>query len=213
MSEDYSSSPIMATDSPFPAQVSPEGQGTAGCSGYHFVGYAENKKTMNKQQLKEVIKKMILEMEQDDVDVEAEDETVTITLDRQLAQKLHDLLMTQLQPEPEQTETPAGPEDVNAQGDEKDAAQDEAPTMSDDQLPPDQLDEIPGVPGTHVPGTYNEEKWIQKAIGKKGALHKQLHVAKGEKIPSGKLKAAAKQGGKLGQRARLALTLSKLKKK
>jgi len=213
MSEDYSSSPIMATDSPFPAQVSPEGQGTAGCSGYDFVGYAENKKTMNKQQLKEVIKKMLLEMEQDDVDVDAEDETVTITLNRQLAQKLHDLLITQLQPEPEQTETPAGPEDVNAQGDEQDAAQDEAPTMSDDQLPPDQLDEIPGVPGTHVPGTCNEEKWIQKAIGKKGALHKQLHVPKGEKIPSGKLKAAVKQGGKLGLRARLALTLSKLKNK
>lgn len=57
-----------------------------------------------------------------------------------------------------------------------------------------------------------EEKWIQKAIKKPGALHKQLGVPEGEKIPAGKLKAAAEKGGKLGQRARLAQTLSKLHK-
>jgi len=209
MSEAY---PAQAMDSPFPADVAAFGSGTNG-SGYDFVGYAENKQTNMKDKLKEAIKKMIIEAE-DEMGVEADKETVTITLDRDLAQKLHDLLMTQLQPEPEQIQTPAGPEDVNAQGDAQDAAQDEAPTMSDDQLPPDQLDEIPGVPGTHVPGTYNEgKKWIQQAISKKGALHKQLHVSQDKKIPLDKLKAAAKQGGKLGQRARLALTLRKLKKK
>ena len=209
MSEAY---PAQAMDSPFPSSASPEGTGTGG-SGYDFVGYAENKQTTMKDKLKEAIKKMIIEAE-DEMDVEADKETVTITLDRDLAQKLHDLLMAQLQPEPEQIQTPAGPEDVNAQGDAQDAAQDEAPTMSDDQLPPEQIDEIPGVPGTHVPGTYNEsKKWIQQAIGKKGALHKQLHVGQDKKIPLDKLKAAAKQGGKLGQRARLALTLRKLKKK
>lgn len=56
-----------------------------------------------------------------------------------------------------------------------------------------------------------EEKWIQNAIKKPGALHKQLGVAKGKKIPKGKLSAAAKKGGKLGKRARLAQTLAKLK--
>jgi hypothetical protein len=56
------------------------------------------------------------------------------------------------------------------------------------------------------------EKWIQKAIKKPGALHKQLGVPEGEKIPSGELKSAAKKGGKLGQRARLAMTLKKLHK-
>lgn len=56
------------------------------------------------------------------------------------------------------------------------------------------------------------EKWIQKAIKHKGALHKQLHVAEGKKIPAKKLAAAAKKGGKLGQRARLAKTLKKLHK-
>jgi hypothetical protein len=56
-----------------------------------------------------------------------------------------------------------------------------------------------------------EEKWIQKAIEKPGALHKQLGVPAGEKIPAGKLAAAAEKDGKLGKRARLAMTLKKLK--
>jgi len=56
------------------------------------------------------------------------------------------------------------------------------------------------------------EKWIQKAIKKPGALRKSLGVKSGEKIPAKKLSAAAKKPGKLGQRARLAQTLRKLKK-
>ena len=56
-----------------------------------------------------------------------------------------------------------------------------------------------------------EEKWIQKAIEKPGALHKQLGIPAGEKIPASTLKAAAEKGGKLGKRARLAMTLKKLK--
>lgn len=55
------------------------------------------------------------------------------------------------------------------------------------------------------------KKWIQKAIKKPGALHKSLGVPKGQKIPTKKLAAAAKKGGKIGQRARLAETLKKLK--
>jgi hypothetical protein len=54
------------------------------------------------------------------------------------------------------------------------------------------------------------EKWIQKAIKKPGALKKQLGVPADEPIPAGKLAAAAKKGGKLGQRARLAQTLKKM---
>lgn len=57
-----------------------------------------------------------------------------------------------------------------------------------------------------------KKKWIQDAIKKPGALHKELGVPEGKKIPAKKLKAAAKKGGKLGQRARLAETLSKMKK-
>lgn len=55
--------------------------------------------------------------------------------------------------------------------------------------------------------------WIQSAIKKPGALREQLGVKKGETIPKAKLAAAAKKGGKLGQRARLAITLGKMRKK
>jgi hypothetical protein len=55
-------------------------------------------------------------------------------------------------------------------------------------------------------------KWIQKAIKKPGALHKQLGVPKGEKIPEKKLEAAEKKGGKLGKRAHLAETLKRINK-
>ena len=57
------------------------------------------------------------------------------------------------------------------------------------------------------------EKWIQKAIKKPGSLRKSLGVKEGEKIPAGKLAAAAKKPGKMGQRARLAQTLKKMRKK
>jgi len=49
--------------------------------------------------------------------------------------------------------------------------------------------------------------WIKGAIKKPGALHKQLGVPQGQKIPAAKVAAAAKKPGKLGQRARLAQTL------
>ena len=54
------------------------------------------------------------------------------------------------------------------------------------------------------------KKWIQDAIKKPGALRKELGVKKGKKIPAKKLKAAAKKGGKMGKRARLAETLRKM---
>ena len=54
--------------------------------------------------------------------------------------------------------------------------------------------------------------WIQKAIKKPGSLRKSLKVKKGDKIPASKLRAAAKKSGKLGQRARLAMTLNKIRK-
>lgn len=52
-----------------------------------------------------------------------------------------------------------------------------------------------------------DKKWIAGAIKKPGALHKELGVPKGEKIPAKKLAKAAKAPGKEGQRARLAKTL------
>ena len=55
------------------------------------------------------------------------------------------------------------------------------------------------------------EKFIQKAIKHPGALHRQLGVPQGQKIPESKILAAAKAGGKLGQRARFALTLKRMR--
>ena len=63
--------------------------------------------------------------------------------------------------------------------------------------------------------TINEvedEKFIQKAIKKPGALKQSLGVPQDKAIPIDKLKSAAKKPGKMGQRARLAMTLKDLRK-
>ena len=54
------------------------------------------------------------------------------------------------------------------------------------------------------------KNWIKGAIHHPGALHKEMGVPMGKKIPAKRLAAAAKKGGKLGQRARLAETLKKM---
>ena len=58
----------------------------------------------------------------------------------------------------------------------------------------------------------NGANWIAGAVEKPGALRKSLKVKKGKKIPVKKLEVAAKKKGKLGKRARLALTLRRLRK-
>lgn len=58
---------------------------------------------------------------------------------------------------------------------------------------------------------YAKGGWIKDAIKKPGALREELGVKEGQKIPAKKLAAAAKKPGKLGQRARLAETLKKMK--
>jgi len=223
MSEDVDESVVgQVFDGSSPTDASCDGVGTYG-SGYDFVGYAENKKSMKKEQLRNIIKNLIkesineIEQEADITDMETEmpgDSTdggetktqdIKLTLDRETAQKLHDLLMAQL----------ATSNDTEG-GVEQPVAQD----MDNDQLPPsmeagqeDELGEITFEQSKEIEET--KKKWIQNAIkpGKKGALHKQLGVPQGQKIPADKLAAAAKKGGKVGQRARLAMTLKKLKKK
>lgn len=54
------------------------------------------------------------------------------------------------------------------------------------------------------------KNWIQSAIKKPGALHKEMGVPMGKKIPAKKLASAAQKGGKMGKRARLAMTLKKM---
>ena len=55
----------------------------------------------------------------------------------------------------------------------------------------------------------DKKNWIAGAVKHKGALHKQMGIPPGKKIPANKLAKAAKAGGKLGARARLAQTLKK----
>lgn len=56
------------------------------------------------------------------------------------------------------------------------------------------------------------KNWIKDAIKpeNRGKLRKSLGAKAGQKIPAKTLATAAKKPGKMGQRARLAQTLSKL---
>lgn len=59
------------------------------------------------------------------------------------------------------------------------------------------------------------KKFIQKVMSKpgaKGGLHRALGVPAGKTIPKSKVAAATKRKGKVGKEARLAQTLSKLRK-
>lgn len=49
--------------------------------------------------------------------------------------------------------------------------------------------------------------WIQGAIKRPGALHRELGVPQGEKIPMKKLNAAEQKGGRMAKQAALAKTL------
>lgn len=58
---------------------------------------------------------------------------------------------------------------------------------------------------------YKKGGWIKDAIKKPGALRESLGVKGDNPIPAKKLSAAAKKPGKMGQRARLAQTLKKMR--
>lgn len=65
----------------------------------------------------------------------------------------------------------------------------------------------------YEPKKYKHKKnWIAGVISHPGALHRELGVKAGEKIPSKKLNAAASKGGVEGKRARLAQTLKSFHK-
>jgi hypothetical protein len=58
-----------------------------------------------------------------------------------------------------------------------------------------------------------KKKWIAGAIGPsgKGALHQNLGVPQGQKIPEAMLERASHMSGKVGQEARLARTLKRMR--
>jgi hypothetical protein len=57
------------------------------------------------------------------------------------------------------------------------------------------------------------KNWIAGATKNKGALHRNLGVPEGKKIPAGRIAMAAKGTGKIAKEARLAQTLKGLRKK
>ena len=64
---------------------------------------------------------------------------------------------------------------------------------------------------TAAEGRKSGGRWIQKAIRHPGALHRQLGVPQGQKIPAKKLaKAAHSSNPTLRRRANLAKTLKKM---
>jgi hypothetical protein len=56
------------------------------------------------------------------------------------------------------------------------------------------------------------KNWIAGAIKHKGALRSSLHAKAGKNIPAKTLNKAAKKGGVIGKRARLAKTLKSFHK-
>ena len=60
-----------------------------------------------------------------------------------------------------------------------------------------------------------DKNWIAKAVSKgKGALHRELNVPEGQKIPAKKMaKAAKSKSPKIQKQVSLAKTLGKLRKK
>ena len=55
--------------------------------------------------------------------------------------------------------------------------------------------------------------FIQSATRNKGGLHRSLGIPEGQTIPHSAIEQAAKQPGKTGAQARLALTLERLRPK
>lgn len=90
-----------------------------------------------------------------------------------------------------------------------------AATRAAMQAPADpETDPNEAEPDTDQDDTTMGKNWIAGAIKKPGALHKQLGVPEGQKIPPAKLNAAAHSDNPtLAKRANLAKTLKKLRKK
>ena len=62
-------------------------------------------------------------------------------------------------------------------------------------------------------GKKLQKNWIAGAIKHPGALHRQMGIKQGTKIPAGRLASATHKPGVEGRRARLAETLRGLHKK
>jgi hypothetical protein len=67
-----------------------------------------------------------------------------------------------------------------------------------------------GVLSGSYSAVMSDGKWIAKAIKRPGQLHRDLGIPQGTKIPASVLEDAAKRPGKVGARARLAMSLKRM---
>lgn len=59
--------------------------------------------------------------------------------------------------------------------------------------------------------SIKDEKWIQRAIKRKGSLHESLNIPSSKKIPMAKLeKAAHSKNALMRERSNLAMTLKRM---
>jgi len=58
-----------------------------------------------------------------------------------------------------------------------------------------------------------KDNWIAGAVKRPGALHRKLGISKNKKIPAKAEARAAKQPGLLGQEARFAENMKKIRRK
>ena len=85
-------------------------------------------------------------------------------------------------------------------------------SMPGQQMPPRNTEPGAGISNQDPDLSAADGKWIGKAIKHPGALHKELGVPEGEKIPKSKIKSAeGSDNPKLAKRAQLADTMSKFK--
>lgn len=83
--------------------------------------------------------------------------------------------------------------------------------------PKTKMPKMPRIKSVGTVKVYKRKKkkgnWIAGAIKNPGALRRSAGVKKGQNIPKTMLSAMAKKPGKLGLRARLAMTLKGMKSK
>jgi peptidoglycan hydrolase-like protein with peptidoglycan-binding domain len=101
----------------------------------------------------------------------------------------------------------------------EEALEDQAQHQDDERWPASDIKNVADELGIDIDGAdlsdvsaeLHEAMFIQSAIKRPGQLHRDLGVPPGQTIPKAQIVAAAAQPGKVGQRARLALKLMKLR--
>jgi hypothetical protein len=228
MNNNINRNPIQAFDGPFPAEVSSDGLGTFS-SGYDLVGYAETKKNMNKQRIQEIIKSLSgksLREQDEETGVDTSTTTtpdqdqITLTIDRETAQKLHNLLMQVLKPEGDGAALDAS-SDTDTQLPSDDIGQDDensAENSDDEGSEQSAIGEITFEQSKNINDT--KQKWRKKTVDRKGTLDKHKtpsNMSKNKSFSNNKNKSMTQKNSKnlknLAKHPRVAMEVKRLRKK